>query len=191
MEDQGRGARSADYIVPANGSITIAATGGFVRCLVSAIDLKLIVDDRAQMYFAAGMAYSPPNAAGFKRLELVNETASATTVTLAIGWGELKDDRVNLSGTIPVKGTATTFTDNGNITVGTTTVTVLAANASRTRAVIRAGINDLWLGPTSPVSSAGEPTVPAGGEMEILHTGIIWGIRAAGSVLAGAYEEAE
>ena len=187
----GRDARSADYLIPAYGSLIVDTTGGFVRCLSAATDFEVGIDGGSGFYLAAGMSYTTPNPDGFRRLELFNDGAAALSVKLAIGWGELQDDRAQFDQSIAIKGGGASFTDNAAVSVGTVAAQILAANNSRTRAIIRAGGGALWLGPNNTVTASGLATIAAGGELEILHAGAIWGIRSAGTVDAGAYEETE
>lgn len=138
--------------------------------------------------FAPGMKVRAP--VRLEQLQIVNRSGSAVLeLTYAVGDGDLDDSRLGLVGAVLVNRAAgNSFADDGAVSVGTAATALLAANGNRTRAVIRAGAADLWLGGAG-VTAAGVPTVAAGGELEIFHTNPVYGIRAAGTVDAGTYEE--
>lgn len=137
---------------------------------------------------------------GFERIKFFNPNAAEVYVEWAATNGEIKDRRLNLSGsitstisnTVSVKSAAADFTDADTADIAdAAAVLILAANANRTGAVIDAGGKDLWIGPDNTVAAGAVPSIRAGTAKTITHKGDVWAIRAAGdSGAARVYEEA-
>lgn len=74
----------------------------------------------------------------FSRITLINNGASALTITLGLAYGSISDDRLNVSGTVSTSPVApATFSTSADVSVSATATTqVLAANTSRKEAFI-------------------------------------------------------
>lgn len=176
-------------------SVTLAAgvgeqvniTGNFIRILAATASPKVGIQDATPQLLPTGIGV--PVVGGFTKLRIENPTIGEITVVLAIGDSAITDNRLNVDGSLKVRGGGLTFTD-GETIVSNTAVELLAANANRTAAIIRAGAADLWLGPDDTLTVGTVPTLAAGTSMTIAHTGAVYARRAAsGTVPAGHYEE--
>lgn len=174
------------YVIAANDAETVYIDAAYVRLLSATATPRISFDDGAENPLEVGIGIPVPQ--GFKAVRLINPTASPLTVEVVFGIGNLADNRLNLTGAVSVRGGAETFTDS-EAEVDTSATQLLAANANRTAAVIRAGTADLWLGTDNTVTAGNVPTLAAGEKMTITHTDAVWGIRASGAAYAGAYEE--
>lgn len=182
----------SQFTLAAGASQPIHIPGTFFYFTESNGDVDVVVDRAGGgQGFEAGLGWSTPAGQQFDQLLVRNSGAASVTFTIAIGYGDLRDARAQFASSLKVGAGGDTFSDDGAVSIGTVAVTLLAANADRTRAIVRAGAADLWLGPANTVTAAGEPTVKAGAQIEVLHRGIIWGIRLTPAVNAGALEETE
>lgn len=83
-------------------------SGSFLRCLVSShSDFRLRVGGGAPQYFDQGLKYVAEAGEGFEYVSIINDGASALTLTLGFGFGDLDDDRLSLvGGSLPVEPSA-------------------------------------------------------------------------------------
>jgi hypothetical protein len=179
--------------VPAGGRVEKHGTFQFLRLQSASGAISLEIDGQSVGTFAPGLAWYDPTDtnATFTDIAWINDTVAAVQVEYSAGHGFIADSRAQFDNAIRTKGGGQAFTDNGAVSVGTAAVLIIAANTKRTRAVIRAGSNDLWIGPAGTVTATGVPTIAAGAALEVEHTAAIYGVRAVGTNNAGVYEEAE
>lgn len=179
-----------DFTLAAGEEVPLAFQGDYVRNIdqTGTGPLAISLDGGPFSEFKEGAWFKLRPGTEFQVLRMQNRGAASLTVTLGVALGEFGYDALQVSGGIGTKGGGTAFTDVG-VSVDTTATLVLAANASRTGAIIRAGSSDLWLGGAGVTAHSGPATVPAGTSLTIQHTAAIYGIRASGSAFAGAYEE--
>lgn len=183
---------SPQYSLAAGSGQDIVKKGNYVRFFSSdgVEDLEIGFDNSTPEPLPVGVGVHVP--AGFDRVRVHNPNAAAVVFQIAIADGEISDDRLTLTAgaPMPVRGGGGSMTDTETI-VSNVAVQLLAADASRTAAVIRAGAADLWLGPDNTVVAGAVATVPAGQSLSVAHTGAVWAIRAgAGTLKAGVYKEA-
>lgn len=180
----------SDYTIANGASEILAIPGEFFHVLRSTAAFNVYVDDGGKI---AGMTEGlgwRVRGEPFAKLRLENVSGASVAIKIAVGFGDFNDARVQFSTALKVGASAAAFT-YGGVSVGTAAVQLSAANVDRTRAIVRAGGTDLWLGPDNTVTATGPATVQAGQSLEILHRGAIYAIRAAGTVAAGFYEETE
>lgn len=165
----------------------IEITGHYYRVLSATDTVEVGIDQGSTYELEVGIGVPVPG--GFKQLRLYNPTAGSITVTVAVGIAAIDDDRQTLTGTVAVKGGGAGFTDT-EVTVGVTATLILAANANRTSAIIRAGAAGVFLGGAGmSAGTAGLETIGAGQSLTIAHTGAVYAIRSSGSSPVAVYEE--
>lgn len=188
-QDGGFTLRTYSLTVAPGAESVLAIYGSYLACLESnQTEFRVRLNDGSLETFFKGLKV---RMAGGPLIKLAVENPNATdlAVELAIGSGDIDDARLAIVGGVPVRGAGAAFTHDGAVSIGVAAVQLSAINLSRSRAIVQAGGLDLWLGPTNAVAAAGAPTVPAGGVLDVQHTGALWGIRAAGTTDAGFLEE--
>lgn len=149
--------------VPANGAAQLTAVGKFFKLLSTTGAVDVVGEGFRLEGVGTGQGLQNVN---FKRLELVDRTGSANTVSVILGDAEFID---SLNGVVSV-------TQNAPITVSTPAVTestvtnaaaqLVAANASRKFIAIQnndaAGSIRIKFGATMPGASAGILIGPGG-----------------------------
>lgn len=121
--------------IAANSQIELNVSGRFIRCLSSSLDDFLImVDDGTEYFFASGIEYRLPiEQQDFKKVTIKNNNGSTLTIRLAVGYGVLKDDRRNFSGSVTTKEVVPQVLDDDPVTTvasGSQT-TIITANTDR------------------------------------------------------------
>lgn len=182
--------RSYTVVLAAGAARTLDVVGDYFLVISSTqTEFNVAFDNGPHIAFQQGFSGKVSNdGEPYEAVTIHNPNGSSLTVVLALGFGELWDNKATISGSVAVKAGGDAFTEQA-VSVGTSAVELLAANTNRTSAVIRAGSSDLTLGPTSGVTALTPATIPAGASMTIAHTGAVYGIRAAGTANAGVYEE--
>lgn len=168
-----------DYLltIPANGEETLSVTGRYVRCIESDLDsFQIGIDEEATAYFEQGMQISL--AAGetpFDSIRIKNTDGSnSLTVRMGIGFGEVLDNRYNISGTVDatiLNGSLRTYTlaknspaSNVSIATGATPTLIVSQNFTRQRALLfnneSVGGTTLYVGPNSSITTSNAFPIP-------------------------------
>lgn len=179
------------FAIPDGDSRIVTVRGEFFHVVQSTHEFDVIIDDNGRASgVSEGLGWRARAGETFDRLRIENQSGAAIDIRIAVGFGDFIDARVQLSTALKVGASAASF-DYSSVSVGAAAAQISAANADRTRALIRAGGADLWLGPDNTVTATGPATVLAGEVLQVLHRGAIYGIRAAGSMAVGFLEETE
>lgn len=124
------------YKMAAGEEINVTSVGDFFACLDATDDFKIAFSGGSKTVFKAGIKYRP----GFEigSVQLLNHNASEITVTIAIGKGDIDDNRLTVSGSINSRSeVADDATDSALVTVEDgDNDQVLAANSLRREAII-------------------------------------------------------
>ena len=86
------------YVLGAGETVRIDRHSAFLVCLEASDLFKVAFDDGEENDFEGGITYSPQD--GFQSVMLRNDGASANTVKLGFGKGNVTDARLNLPGSI-------------------------------------------------------------------------------------------
>lgn len=86
------------YTIGGNSEVSIVRNANFVTCLAATGAFKISLDGGPLEHFEAGIGFK--SFEGFNSLRLVNESGSAIVVQLAMGKGDIQDNRVVISGEI-------------------------------------------------------------------------------------------
>lgn len=152
-----RGAETTPITIPANGQISMAATGEFVRCIESDANFEISFNSGPKVFMASGIARRTFKNEEFSSFELYNTTGSPIDVVLAWGYGDLEDGRLTVTGALNIaQASNRTHTV---ATVGVAAVKILDANAARKGwKVTNNGTATIFLGSDNTVTIAnGEP----------------------------------
>ncbi len=88
-----------DFTLDPGDEMTISRTSDFLMCLEASNTFKVAFDDASDWDdFLGGLTFRP--LAGFNKVSIYNPTAAAVSVKLGFGKGDVKDARLNLSGSI-------------------------------------------------------------------------------------------
>lgn len=165
----------ADYLysVPAGESIVIAVGGEYVGCISSNQDDFLIsLDGDALQFMAQGLKIRTKGGDRFANVTVDNSgNASTLTLRLAIGDGDLVDQRLSLTGAISVtKGDQ--FDTVPDVSVGAgVSAELLATDTARCEAIINnlaANAATLRVGDSNVAAARGVELAP--GETIVLTT---------------------
>lgn len=131
------------YTIPAGGREEVFQVFNYFRPIsVTGGALALKFGDQGIETPFAGQGIGLRCEDVFNRLTLINIGGTSMTITIALAYGFVNDDRLNVSGTVTVAGNvnvnpAAAFTTSAAVSVLTTATTqVLAANTSRKEAII-------------------------------------------------------
>jgi len=121
---------------------------------------------------------------GFKVVRFYNPNLAELTVSYAVSIREVRsfDALISATEALPVRGGGGSFTYDGATVVSNAAVLLLAADPTRTSAIIKAGAGPLWLGGAG-VAAAGVATLEAGESVPVTHNDAVYGIRAAAGAL--------
>jgi hypothetical protein len=125
-----------NLVIGSGESVELAGQGRYVVCTSATADFRLAVDDQPpSLFFQGAELLLAPEDADFTSLTLSNDSASAVTVTLFVGFGQIRDRRSVVSGSIFTGGdTLASSADYSHS--GSGTEQILAANANRREALI-------------------------------------------------------
>lgn len=200
--------RDYDIQVAAGAEETLDVSGRFVHCITTDLtSFRLGLDDEATAYFKQGWRVQKSQGdEPFKRIRIKNtDGANPLNLKLGIGYGEVSDQGISISGTINANVTNTeltteeksadTFTDYADQAITTAVkTTVLAANTDRVKAIIQnlesVGGTSIRVGGANTGASRGILVEP-GQAIELETTALISVYHAKGSDLDIAVAEIE
>jgi len=127
------------YNVAAGESIVIVVGGEYVGCIASnQDDFLLSLDGDALQFMAQGLKIRTKGGDRFSNVTVDNSgNASVLTVRLAIGSGDLVDQRLSLTGAISVTRGLTLATVADVNCANAAKTSVLASNIARRRATVQ------------------------------------------------------
>lgn len=128
-----RGAQTGNFVIPANGSFEVPVVGEFVRCLSATDDFILSLNDDAEIYFDAGIEYRLDAPQELSKFRLINRSGAAINVLMAWGFGELRDGRFSLNGSVNSNIINTPTVTVGNVSALTDPITNLLKNDEQQR----------------------------------------------------------
>jgi len=146
-----------------NGSYTFQTAGcSNVRILASTGPVHIRLDDGDEIPMRAGMSYRAPN--GFSKITLTNKTGAVNAIDVIWSDGEIKDDALQLSGTVKVAvaGTVVAADEISLAAWGAATVSPTATN--RRRVIIKNPISNAY--PFRIGGSTNYPTSTKGYELD-------------------------
>ncbi len=121
--------------VPANDRVTIHASGAYVVALSATGSFDLGFENGPFTPFLSGLKVQLPPGEKFKTVRLRDTSGNANIIQLGIGFGDLTDARLNLSGKISVSVSQNIATVADVALAAGAATQIVAANAGR-RAVI-------------------------------------------------------
>lgn len=107
-----KGFRFYGLTIDAGVEIPLAVSGNLVACMEASGAVQVGLDDEAAFPMERGIRVRVPDGQEFSNLRVKNSGGAPITVTLAVGYGELHDGRLTMTG-----GTLDSLTSVG--TVGT------------------------------------------------------------------------
>lgn len=125
-----------NYIIklPAGEEVPVQGLNADYMRIIDGSDRLTVTPDELQPLegMQKGMSYRTPQA--FNKLTLLSETVQ--TVEIMIGFGNISDDRLNLSGSVDASSGGRTVEANAE-TVTTSAAELLAANTARRSVMIK------------------------------------------------------
>jgi len=143
--------------VPAGASQTVVVDGYYIACLSADARFSVSIDDGPSGVFEKGMslAWAMP----FHKVKITNTGAVQNVIELGISSGQIRDARLNLSGSINNEAQRPDlFTDAAPVAAaaGPATTLLLAANTKRAEALlVNTGTVDLWIKGGAGVAKTG------------------------------------
>lgn len=166
---QSRNAGTNEFTLQPGEAFSLAVHAEYVLIEKASGPVHLSVDEGGRQELTAGFAYYAAGANGFSKLEFLNDGAGAIAVRIQYGWGELKDTRLTVSGTVDTREeTPSSLVDLVNVTIPSgAAATIAPANANRAVLIVKnLGNETVWLGGAGIASERGLPLAP--GEKERL-----------------------
>lgn len=158
--------REYTYTLAGGAEVTIPKPGSFVRCMASNLStFQISVDDGPFVAFKEGQKYSAPIALGesgfFTRIRVKNPSASSLTVTMALGFGDIEDDTLILSGAITT-AVPSGLTTTADVSVAAASQQLLkAANTGRAEIMlVNNGTATMRIGDSNAAAAQGVPLAP-------------------------------
>jgi len=144
-----RNAGYNSFMLPAGESIQMPAHAEFLRCLEATAPFEFNIDDGGWQYMAAGISYVSDNPNGFSAFRVKNTSAQDNSLVLAHGWGELRDDRLQVSGVVNSLEQLANVLSPGTerVVPALGSVTLVSADAFRRKAIFKnTGAVTVWIG---------------------------------------------
>ena len=122
--------RTIAITVPAADSARLPINGTYLRCLESDRDFELQIDESSKGTWSRGIGFQSDKE--FSSFRVIAPAGSSVTLTMAVGFGRIDDDRPIASN---VGGSLSTVIDVAVATA--TSALILAANSARLKALIQ------------------------------------------------------
>jgi len=148
------------YIVPANGSAALFREAEFLTCLEATAPFRVKIDNGPEFDMESGLSMTFP--AAFTRVELIDTSGANNTIKVAVGKGNVRDGRFNLSGSVNVSTPAPidvsaapiredvpdVLTTGGTVSaLDAATTSLVAANALRRELIlVNEGAGTVYIG---------------------------------------------
>lgn len=181
MANSLKDAYTVNIQIEAGGFKSYPASGRFVRCLNSNGDFQISLNHGSKAYFDAGMSRRLPiEDADYETVQVYNPNGFDLEVTLAIGFGDIEDDRLSISNqSISTEEVPARSLDSFNavsVIDQAAATAILAQNLNRKSVILKnlSSMGAVWIG-DSDVSGAGRgyPLNP-NGEIELHTTAAIY-----------------
>jgi len=108
-----------EFIVGAGDVVTFPYVGNYLRCLETNLtEYSVELDNGARGTMNKGLGVEWPSDEVFKNITIDNKAgASQLTTTLGVGFGNLSDSRLNISGTVTIDDGGGSITVDGGVSV--------------------------------------------------------------------------
>ena len=147
------------FTLAAGESLQLDVTGEYVGCIKSLDKFKVGVDSNEAQQMEQGLTFRTVEGDRFELLEIVNSSADANEIELAIGDGQITDNRLSLNSAVNVNGISdlavpeTFLTGNGSVDPGERVNIapspgqreILIQNPDTSPGSIRIGVDDFGL----------------------------------------------
>lgn len=127
---------SITYTLSAGQERLIAIAGTQIACLAATAEFHIAVDDSSFSPLNAGLTRTLEAGQSFQVVRVRNVSGGNNTITLQIGWGDLRDSRLTVSGVVNVSKAAGQAAQPDVSVAAGGYVTVVAASTTRRRAYI-------------------------------------------------------
>ena len=145
------------YTIPAGATVELIRSATFVTVLSATGPFKARFDDAPSFDLEQGLTIRTPN--GFRRMEFTNPGASAISVKVGVGRGDVNDARLTLSGQVNTAETMPdTLTTGAPVAATNAAVTQIAATNPLRREVLAV----VDTGAAGPVYIGGDAGAAAG-----------------------------
>ena len=172
------------FTLTAGESVTFPLVGDFIRCTAASADFTVQPDNQSALTFKAQFGLKLPK----KFQSVVIESATAQTIELTMGEGELFDNR--MAGNIIIKNAAAESSNYGAVSVGVAASVMKAANVNRQSILIQNNsANSLYVGDDNTLTTANGIHVIAGGSLELKTQKAIYGRASAAASDIRYFEE--
>lgn len=158
------------FTVPAGGSVEIYRQASFLTCLEANGEFEVSFDNAPRVEFEQGLTFRTPG--GFDRLQIINPNASALTVRMGFGKGDVRDARLTIGGQLNMAEVMPDLLTTGAaVAAADAAVTLLAAaNTARREIVVsNDGVGKIYIGGAAG-AAAGEGLPLAAGATLVLET---------------------
>ena len=166
--------------VSANSNAEINIAGNFVYLIDSTGDLGIILDDQNEEFLTKSTGYKTKDGNPFKRINLVNNTASPITFNLQVGnIKDFIDNRAVINGVVSIENASNDFAHARGIAVGNTATLIRANTPTQSSVEIQnEGTSTLYIGRDATVTTSTGYPVPANTAKKYDGSQAIYGIRA-------------
>jgi|GEM_PF-6901490 hypothetical protein len=90
------------YTFSAGETQVITVDAEFISCIAATGEFEIVADDVNRMFMKAGISYINRPGNTYNRLRITNKLGSANAITIQFGPGELRDQRLTVSGSVNV-----------------------------------------------------------------------------------------
>lgn len=90
------------FTLPEGGAQTITVSAEFISCLAATGEFEIVADDVNRMFMQAGISYVNSPGEIYSRLRVLNKIAGDNEIVIQFGPGELRDQRLTVSGAVNV-----------------------------------------------------------------------------------------
>lgn len=115
--------RQYDLVLAAGVETTIAAAGTQIACLAATANFQIAVDSTPFTTLGAGLTRTLPAGQEFEVVRVRNTSVGSNTISLQIGYGDLRDSRLTLTGAVTLsKSSGVSLFPDVTIAAGATTL---------------------------------------------------------------------
>ena len=176
------------YTIPAGQTEPVYYDFNYFRILTltgnGALFIRFGDNSQETSFIGTGIGYSIPFV--IRRCAIRNAGPDPVTIRLALGIGEITDDRINFdpAAVLPVQQERPSGIVPAQVSLAASTAGQLVAiDATRQWVSIQAGSEDLYIGPDNTVDNTTGFLVQAGTTYSVDATGEIWGFSVAASTV--------
>lgn len=156
-----------NFLIEGNEAVLVSATG----------TLYIKFDDRSETLFVQGFGYRARNGvSNYRKVSIINKGGAAVTGTVMLGYGEVRDQRLNVTAPLQIQTLGTISPTADVVIPAGGTAQIIAANAGRKKLVVTNKVSNtqiLRIGDATTAAAVGLE-LPPGGVFSDAFTGALY-----------------